>query len=254
MKIVVVGGNGLVGRHVVRRLRAQRHEVVAASRATGVDIVTGEGLARALAGAEVVVDVSNSPVLEGEAPCDFFKAAIANLLEAEAAAGVQHHLALSVVGTGRLDDSPYFRGKAFQEARIRASGLPFTVLHATQFYEFLLDIVELSVYDQALRLAPAYIQPVASADVAACLAELAVRRPLNAVIEMAGPERQCMPELIQRFLTQIEAPYEVIADAQAPYFGARLGRDSLLPGAAAHVCAMDFSAWLGQSEYWGADW
>ena len=254
MKIVVVGGNGLVGRNVVRRLRAQEHLVVAASRATGVDIVTGEGLARALDGAEVVVDVSNSPVLAGEAPCEFFKAAIVNLLEAEAAAGVRHHLALSVVGTGRLGDSPYFRGKAFQEQRIRASGLPFTLVHATQFYEFLLDIVELSVYDQALRLAPAYIQPVAAADVAACLAELATRPALHAVFEMAGPERAPMPELIQRFLTLIEAPYEVIADPLAPYFGACLQPDSLLPGAAAHVCAMDFAAWLGQSEYWGADW
>ena len=254
MNIVVVGGNGLVGRNVVRRLRAKGHEVTAASRATGVDIVSGKGLAQALQGAEVVVDVSNSPVLVGEAPCDFFKAAIANLLEAEAAAGVQHHVSLSVVGTERLGDSPYFRGKAFQEQRIRESGLPFTVLHATQFFEFLLDIVEVSVYDQALRLAPAYIQPVASADVAACLAELAVRPPRNGVIEMAGPERERMSEIIQRFLTQIEAPYDVVADPLAPYFGARLASDSLLPGTDAHLCAMDFDAWIEQSEYWGASW
>lgn len=254
MNIVVVGGNGLVGRNVVRRLRAKGHAVTAASRATGVDIVTGAGLAHALDGAEVVVDVSNSPVLVGEAPCEFFKAAIANVLAAEAAAGVRHHLALSVVGTERLDDSPYFRGKKFQESRIRDSGIPFTIVHATQFFEFLLDIVEVSVYDQALRLAPAYIQPVASADVAACLAELAQRPALNATIEMAGPERERMSEIIQRFLTQIEAPYEVITDALAPYFGARLQADSLLPGAKARTCVTDFGAWLGQSEYWGADW
>jgi len=254
MNIVVVGGNGLVGRNVVRRLRAKGHEVTAASRVSGVDIVTGQGLAQALQGAEVVVDVSNSPVLTGEAPCAFFEAAIANLLEAEAAAGVQHHLSLSVVGTERLADSPYFRGKAFQEERIRTCGIPYTIVHATQFFEFLLDIVEVSVYDQALRLAPAYIQPVASADVAACLAELAVRPPLNAVLEMAGPECERMSEIIQRFLSQIEAPYEVVTDAQAPYFGARLDSDSLLPGASARLCATDFGAWLNQSEYWGANW
>jgi uncharacterized protein YbjT (DUF2867 family) len=254
MKIVVIGGHGLVGRNVVRRLRAKGHEATAASRASGVDVVTGEGLAEALKGADVVVDASNAPVLTGGAPCAFFQAAAAHLMEAEADAGVSHHLALSVVGTQRLPDSPYFRGKAFQEARIRTSGIPFTILHATQFFEFLLDIVELSVYDQALRLAPAYIQPVASADVAACLAELAVRPPANAMVEVAGPERGRLPEIVQRFLTDIEAPYDVVTDSRALYFGAKLERDSLLPGDGAHVCSMDFATWLGQSEYWGADW
>lgn len=254
MKIVVVGGHGLVGRNIVRRLKAGGHDVMAASRASGVDIITGAGLAEALTGAQVVVDVSNAPVLTGDAPYAFFKAAIANLLEAEAAAGVGHHLALSVVGTDRLGDSPYFRGKALQARQIRASGMPYTIVHATQFFEFLLEIVEVSVYDQTLRLPPSYVQPVASADVAAVLAELAMRPALNATVEMAGPECEPLSEIIQRFLTEIEAPYDVITDQLAPYFGARLENDSLLPGEGARICAMGFGAWLSQSEYWGANW
>lgn len=254
MKIVVVGGHGLVGRNIVRRLQACGHEACAASRATGVDIVKGIGLADALDGAEVVVDVSNSPVREGPAAFEFFRAAGINLLQAEAKAGVRHHVALSVVGTGRLAQSPYFHGKAVQEQLIRQSGIPFTILHATQFFEFLLEIVELSVYDQTLRLSPAYIQPVASADVAASLAKLALRAPKNAIVEIAGPERERLSEIIQRFLIEIEAPYDVVADALAPYFGARLDDDSLLPAADARICSMGFQAWLGQSEYWGAGW
>lgn len=254
MKIVVVGGHGLVGGNIVRRLQADGHDVVAASRRTGVDIITGVGLAHALVGADVLVDASNSPELEGSAPLTFFSTAIDHLLEAEIQAGVKHHVMVSVVGTDRLDDSPYFRGKAGQEAKIRASGLPFTIVHATQFYEFLLQIVELSVYEQTLRLSPAYIQPVASADVAVAMAELAVRPPQNAVIEMAGPDRERLSELIQRFLTEIEAPYDVVTDALAPYFGATLAEDSLLPKGDAHICTMGFGAWLNQSEYWGANW
>lgn len=254
MKIVVVGGNGLVGRNIVRRLQAKGHDVSAASRAYGVDIITGKGLRQALAGAEVVVDVTNSPVRDGPAPYEFFKTGGANLIEAEAEAGVSHHVSLSVVGTGRLDDSPYFKGKAVQERLIRESGIPFTILHATQFFEFLLEIVELSVYKQSLRLSPAYIQPVASADVAASLAELAVRPAKHAVVEIAGPERQRLSEIIQRFLTEIEAPYDVVTDIHAPYYGAKLDDDSLLPGEGARICSTDFQAWIGQSEYWGAGW
>lgn len=254
MKIVVVGGTGLLGRTIVRRLCAGGHDVLPASRASGVDIITGAGLAESMVGADVVIDASNSPVLEGPASFDFFRIAIENLLEAEAKAGVEHHVAISVVGTDRLGDSPYFRGKAWQESAIRASCIPFTIVHATQFFEFLLQIVEVSVYDQALRLSPAYIQPVASADVAVAMAELAVRPPRNAVIEMAGPERERLSELIQRFLTEIEAPYDVVTDVLAPYFGAMLDDDSLLPGCGARVCTMGFSAWLNQSEYWGAGW
>jgi len=254
MKIVVVGGTGLLGRHIVRRLRAGGHDVVPASRATGVDIITGAGLAESMVDADVVIDASNSPVFEGSESFDFFRVAIENLLDAEAKAGVKHHVAISVVGTHRLDDSPYFRGKAWQERAIRASGIPFTIVHATQFFEFLLQIIELSVYDQALRLSPAYIQPVASADVAVAMAELAIRLPRNVVIEMAGPERERLSELIQRFLAEVEAPYDVVTDALAPYFGAVLDDDSLLPGNGARVCPMGFGAWLSQSEYWGAHW
>jgi len=254
MKIVVIGGNGLVGRNVVRRLRGQGHDVSAASRVSGVDITTGAGLTEALAGAEVIVDVSNSPERDGPASFEFFRAGGVHLLAAEAAAGVKHHVSLSVVGTGRLDDSPYLHGKAVQEQMIRDSGIPFTILHATQFYEFLLEIVELSVYEQTLHLSPAYIQPVASADVAASLAELALRPPKNAIVEIAGPDRERLSEIIQRFLTEIEAPYDVVTDTLAPYFGARLEDDSLLPKEGARICSTGFQSWLGQSEYWGAGW
>ncbi|WP_201314267.1 SDR family oxidoreductase [Dyella sp. EPa41] len=254
MKIVVIGGNGLVGRNVVRRLRLHGHDVSAASRVSGVDITTGAGLAEALAGAEVVVDASNSPERDGPASFEFFKAGGTHLLAAETAAEVKHHVSLSVVGTGRLDDSPYLHGKAVQERMIRESSIPFTILHATQFYEFLLEIVERSVYEQTLRLSPAYIQPVASADVAASLAELAVRPPKNDMVEIAGPDRERLSEIIQRFLTEIEAPYDVVTDTLAPYFGARLDDESLLPKEGARICSTGFQAWLGQSEYWGAGW
>lgn len=254
MNIVVIGGNGLVGTSIVRRLRTEGHAVTAASRRTGVDIITGKGLDQALVGAHVVVDASNSPIIEGEAPCEFFRVAGENLMAAELRAGVTHHVALSVVGTERLADSPYFRGKAYQERLIRESGLPFTIVHATQFYEFLLQIVELSVYEQTLCLSPAYIQPVASADVAACMAALAARAPLNATIEVAGPDRERLSQIIQRFLTDIEAPYDVVTDRLAPYFGAQLDDESLMPCVDAHICTMGFGAWLNQSEYWGANW
>jgi uncharacterized protein YbjT (DUF2867 family) len=254
MKIVVAGGHGLVGSNVVRRLQACGHDVSPVSRVSGVDIITGAGLARALAGAEVVVDVTNSPQREGPAAFEFFRTGGLNLLEAEADAGVQHHLSLSVVGTGRLGDSPYFRGKAVQEQAIRASGIPFTIVHATQFYEFLLEIVELGVQEQALRLSPAYVRPVASADIAAVLAELALQPPANTIVEVAGPEQGRLSETIQDFLTEIEAPYEVVTDALAPYFGAVLEDNSLLPGEGARICPMDFRRWMSQSEYRGAGW
>lgn len=251
MKVVVVGGSGLVGRNVARRLLAGGHEVTAASRRTGVDIVTGHGVADALTHADVVVDVSNSPIAEGDAALEFFKLAGSNLLRAEAEAGVKHHVMLSVVGTHRLVDSPYFVGKSMQEAMIRRSGIPFTILHATQFYEFLLHIVELSVYQQAISLPPAYVQPIASADVAVAIAELAIRTARNGVLEVAGPERERLSAIIQRFLTEVGAPYDVVTDRSAPYFGATLQEDSLLPRHDAHVCSMGFAAWLNQAEYWG---
>ncbi|NID16701.1 SDR family oxidoreductase [Luteibacter yeojuensis] len=254
MNIVVVGGRGLVGRNIVERLRAEGHEVSAVSRATGVDVITGQGLAECMAGAEVVVDVTNSPTFDDEAAYDFFRTAIDNLLTAEIAAGVRHHLTLSIVGTERLEDSHYLRGKALQDRLIRASGIPFTIVHATQFYEFLVAIIVDAVRDQTVRLSPAYIQPVASDDVAALMASLAVGEPLNGSIEIAGPERERMSELIQRFVIDMEAPCEVRADKAAPYFGAILDERSLVPGAGARQAQTGFQQWLERSEFARARW
>jgi uncharacterized protein YbjT (DUF2867 family) len=254
MNIVVIGGRGLVGRNIVERLRAQGHRVTAASRATGVDVITGQGLAACLAGAEVVVDVTNAPTYDDEAAFDFFRTAIANLLEAELAAGVKHHVTLSIVGTERLEDSHYLRGKALQDRLIRASGIPFTIVHATQFYEFLVAIIIDAVRDQVVRLSPAYIQPVASDDVAALMAGLAVGEPLNGAIEIAGPERERMSELIQRFVIDMEAPCDVRADASAPYFGATLDEYSLVPREGALRGGTGFQAWLERSEFARVGW
>lgn len=255
MNIVVIGGNGLVGRQVVQRLRAAGHEAVAASRATGVDIMTGAGMSAVLAGADVVVDATNSEPPYGEPSYDFFSTGARHLLEAEAIAGVRHHVSISVVGTDRLRASPYFRGKAAAEDMIRASGTPYTILHATQFYEFLLAIVEAGgVAEQALRLSPAYIQPVASSDVAEALALIATGAPLNATIEMAGPQRERLSDIVQRFLEGVEAPYEIIADPDAVYFGAVLEETSLVPCASARTCPVDFATWLEKSEYARASW
>lgn len=254
MNILVIGGHGLVGRNVVARLRAAGHVTTAASRSTGVDLTTGKGLAQALEGIEVVVDVSNAPSFNDVSAFEFFKAAIENLLVAEAEAGVRHHVSLSVVGTGLLDDSHYFRGKALQEALIQRSGIPFTIVHSTQFYEFLVDIVNSAIRGQTVRLSPAFIQPVASDDVAAVIAEAAVSPAANGSIQVAGPDRERLFEIVQRFLLEIEAPCEVILDADAPYFGAVLGEHVLLPRADASLGARGFQEWLDQSEFARVGW
>ncbi|MDQ0009407.1 uncharacterized protein YbjT (DUF2867 family) [Luteibacter jiangsuensis] len=256
MNIVVIGGRGLVGRNIVDRLRGQGHDVTAASRATGVDVITGVGLDRCLVGAEVVIDVSNSPTFDDLAAFEFFKAAAVNLLEAEARAGVKHHLSLSIVGTHRLAalGSDYLRGKALQDRLIRESGIPFTIVHATQFYEFLVAIVTSAMHDQTVYLPPAYIQPVASDEVAALMARLAVDPPLNGSIEIAGPERERMSQLIQRFVVDIEAPCDVVANVQAPYFGATLDELTLVPQGDAHVGGVGFQAWWQQSEFARVSW
>jgi uncharacterized protein YbjT (DUF2867 family) len=254
MNIIVMGGRGLVGRNIVERLRSQGHHVSAASRSTGVDLITGEGLAECLVDADVVVDVSNSPIFDDIAAFEFFKTAIFNLLAAEKRAGVKHHVSLSVVGTGRLEDSPYLRGKSLQERLIAASGIPFTIVHATQFFEFLLDIVNYAVRGQTMALSPAFIEPVASDDVAATIAQVAVEAPLNGSIEIAGPERARMSELIQRFVSDLEAPYEVKTDSGATYFGATLDEFVLLPREDAQRGAMGFEAWRALSAYARADW
>lgn len=254
MNIIVLGGRGLVGRNVVERLRSDGHHAVAASRTTGVDVVTGKGLTECLVGADVVVDVTNSPDFESIAAFDFFKEAILNILRAEKHANVKHHVSLSVVGTGRLDDSPYLRGKALQERLIEASGIPFTIVHATQFFEFLRDIITSAVVGQKIPLSPAYIEPVASDDVAATIARVAVSMPVNGSIEIAGPERERMSELIQRNVTDMEAPYDVRTDPGAPYFGAIVSESVLLPEATAERGKRGYLEWLAQSEYARADW
>ncbi|PTR32521.1 uncharacterized protein YbjT (DUF2867 family) [Luteibacter sp. OK325] len=254
MNILVVGGYGLVGRNVVARLRSAGHVTTAVSRSTGVDLTTGKGLAQALSGVDVVVDVSNASSFNDISAFEFFKVAIENLLMAEAEAGVGHHVSLSVVGTGLIDDSHYLRGKALQEELIQRSGIPFTVVQATQFYEFLVDIVSSAIRDQTVRLSSAFIQPVASDDVAAVIAHAAVSPAVNGSIQVAGPNRERLFEIVQRFLLDIEAPCEVILDADAPYFGAVLSERVLLPRADARLGARCFQEWLDQSEYARVGW
>lgn len=245
MKIVVIGGTGLIGGKLVAILRARGHEVVPASPDSGVNTLTGEGLADAMRGAQVVVDVSNSPVFQGDAVREFFETAGRNLLAAEAAAGVGHHLALSVVGTDRLPASDYFRGKLAQEALIRASGIPYTIVHSTQFFEFLAGIAQSGTEGNQVRLSPAFVQPIAADDVALALADHATGEPVNGTAEIAGPERVRLSELVQRFLGRTRDPRSVVADPQARYFGALLEDHTLVPGAGnPRIGAIDFDAWF----------
>ena len=215
MKIVVIGGNGLIGSKVVNRLRGMGHEVVAASPASGVNSVTGEGLADALAGAKVVIDLANSPTFDDKVAMDFFAKAGRNLLAAEAAAGTQHHVALSVVGTERLQAMGYFRAKLLQEDLIKASGRPYTIVRSTQFFEFTAAIAESGAAGQTIRMSPALYQPIASDDVAGAVADTALRAPVNGTIEIAGPERMPIDELVRRFLGATRDPRTVIADTRA---------------------------------------
>lgn len=247
MKIVVIGGTGLIGSNVVRRLRAIGHETVAASPNTGVNTLTGQGLAEALRGAQVVVDVSNSPSFEDRAVMDFFQTSGHNLLAAEAAAGVGHHVALSVVGTDRLPDSGYFRAKVAQEALIRAAGRPYTLLRATQFFEFVEGIVQAGADGDVVRLSPALIQPIAADDVAAALADLAVAAPVNGTVEVGGPERFPLDELARTFLAARADRREVIADVHARYFGSALDDRSLVAAAGARIGPTRLSDWLGRA-------
>src|SRR5439155_26091437 len=218
MKIVVIGGSGLIGKKVVTKLREHGHEVVAASPSSGVNTVTGEGLAQALAGAQVVVDVANAPSWEDNAVLAFFETSGRNLLAAEAAAGVGHHVALSVVGTDRLSESGYFRAKIAQEKLIKGSSIPYSIVHATQFFEFVKSIADAATDGNQVRLAPVLIQPMAADDVASAVGMIAVGTPVNGTIEVAGPERFLLDELIRRRLSAND-PREVIADPHARYFG-----------------------------------
>lgn len=244
MKIVVIGGSGLIGSKVVDRLRAGGHDVLAASPASGVNTLTGEGLDQALEGAQVVLDVANSPSFEDKAVLEFFQTSGRNLLAAGRKAGVRHHLALSVVGTDRLTESGYFRAKIAQEALIRESGLPYTIVHSTQFFEFLGAIAQSATQGGSVHLSPAFVQPIASDDVAAAVAEYTVGAPLNGVVEIAGPERARLSDLVQRFLAASKDPRTVVPDVHARYFGAELKDETLVPGPGARTCSIGFDAWF----------
>jgi len=247
MKIVVVGGTGRIGSKVVERLRAAAHEVVVAAPSTGIDVLTGAGLAAAMAGTEIVIDLANSPSFEDAAVLSFFETAGRNLLAAEAAAGVGHHVALSVVGTDKLAASGYFRGKIAQEQLIRASGIAYTIIHSTQFFEFLPSIIQSGSDGGVVRLPAALVQPISAEDVAEAVARLALQPPANGVVEIAGPERASMAELARRFLAASGDAREVIADVDTPYFGARLQEDTLVPAANAWKGRVDFAQWLQQA-------
>jgi uncharacterized protein YbjT (DUF2867 family) len=244
MKIVVIGGSGLIGTKLVNRLRQKGHEVVAASPNSGVNTITGEGLAEALAGAEVVVDLANSPSFEDKAALEFFETSGRNLLAAEATAGVGHHLALSVVGTDRLLESGYFRAKMAQENLIRASGIPYTIVRSTQFFEFIDRIVEAGVAGDAIRLSPALLQPIASDDVADAMADAALGAPVNGTIEIAGPEAWPLDQFARKLLNANGDRREVIADVHARYSGVELNDRSLTPGDHPRLGAMRFEDWL----------
>jgi uncharacterized protein YbjT (DUF2867 family) len=244
MKIVVIGGSGLIGSKLVSLLRARGHETIAASPASGVNTLTGEGLDEALRGTRVVVDVANSPSFEDQAVLEFFQTSGRNLLAAEAAAGVKHHVALSVVGTDRLAESGYFRGKIVQEKLIRESGIPYTIVHSTQFLEFLGGIAQSGTEGQKVRLSTAFVQPIASDDVAAAMADYTLGEPVNGVVEIAGPERVRLADLVQRFLIRTKDSRTVVRDPRARYFGAALQDDTLVPGDNPRIGALDFDAWF----------
>ena len=244
MKIVVIGGTGLIGSKLVEKLRQQGHDALAAAPNTGVDTITGAGLDAALVGAEVVVDVSNSPSFDEQAAMDFFETAGRNLTAAETKAGVRHHVALSVVGTERLQDSGYFRAKLAQERQIKASPIPWTLVHATQFFEFLRGIAGSATEGDVVRLPHARFQPMAAQDVAAAVAAAALAEPAFATTEVAGPEAFYMDELVARVLAWDADPRRVIADPEAPYFGVRIDDNSLTPGPGARLGVTGFDWWL----------
>lgn len=244
MKIVVIGGTGLIGRKLVKNLSERGHEVLAAAPSTGVDTITREGLAEALDGTEVVVDVANAPVWEDQAVLEFFETAGRNLLAAEAAAGVRHHVALSIVGSERLPDNGYFRAKVAQENLIKASGIPYTILRATQFFEFVGGIAQSATVGEEIRLSPALIQPMASDDVAAALADVAVAPAVKGTVEVAGPEAMPLDELVRRFLRVTQDTRKVVPDVHARYFGGILTDRSLTPGENPRLGAIRFEDWL----------
>ena len=253
MKIVVIGGTGLIGKKVVNILRQHGHEVVAASPSTGVNTLTGEGLAEALAGAQVVVDVANSPSFEDKPALEFFETSGHNLLSAEKTAGARHHVALSVVGTDRLTGSGsgslsgYFRAKMAQEDLIKASGIPFTIVHATQFFEFVKSIAQSTTGGSTIRLSSVLMQPIASDDVAAAVAEIALGQPVNGMIEVGGPDRIRQDELVRQYLSVTGDTRKVATDDSTGYFGIKVNDQSLVPGENPRIGPTHYEDWLKRS-------
>jgi uncharacterized protein YbjT (DUF2867 family) len=247
MKIVIIGGTGLIGTKLASKLRQKGHDVSPAAPSTGVNTITGEGLDKAVSGADIVVDVANSPSFEDSAAMNFFKTSGGNLLAAEAAAGVRHHVALSIVGTDRLPECGYFLAKLAQENLIKASKIPYSILRATQFFEFVGGIVDSSADGQTVRLSPALFQPVASDDVAAALADVTLGPPLNDMVELAGPERLSLDEFGRRYLAATKDPRKVVPDIHARYFGTELDDQSLTPGNNPRIGSVRFEDWLAHN-------
>jgi uncharacterized protein YbjT (DUF2867 family) len=246
MKIVVIGGTGLIGSKTVAILRQGGHEVVAASPQSGVNTITGEGVEQVVAGAQVVIDLANSPSFEDKAVLEFFQTSGRNLLAAEAAAGVRHHVALSIVATGRTDND-YFRGKVAQERLIVASGIPYTIIRATQFLEFLGGIADSSTDGNSVRLPPCLFQPIAADDVAAVVADVALAAPRGSIVEIAGPERAPFSEIIARYLKAVDDPRKVVSDPEAQYWGGRVEERSLVPLGEARLGRIGLDEWVRRS-------
>ena len=247
MKIVVIGGTGLIGSKLVEKLRQAGHEPLAAAPDTGVNTISGEGLSEALDGAEVVVDVSNAPVMDDDAVLDFFQTSSQKLLAAEAAAGVNHHVLLSIVGADRLPDSGYLRAKVAQEETVKAGTVPYAIVRASQFFEFIYRIADSSSTDESIHLAPVFVQPESADDVAATLADVAVNEPVNGIVELAGPEQFRLDELARRVLRANKDERLVESDVHARYFGAELDEHSLTPVGNARIAPTRFEDWLRQS-------
>lgn len=244
MKIVVIGGTGLIGSKVVAILRQGGHEVVAASPKSGINSITGEGLKEAMAGAQVVIDLANSPSFEDKAVLEFFETSGRNLLAAEATAGVRHHVALSIVGTDRMPDNGYFRAKVAQEKLIETSGIPYTIIRSTQFLEFLGGIAASGADGNIVRLSPGLFQPIAADDVAAIVADVALAAPRSGIVEIAGPERAPFNEIVARYMKAVRDPREVVSDPEARYFGGRVEEHSLVPLGEARLGTIGLEEWL----------
>jgi uncharacterized protein YbjT (DUF2867 family) len=247
MKIVIIGGTGLIGSKTAPILRERGHEVIAASPKTGVDTITGEGLKEAMAGTQVVIDLANSPSFEDKAVLAFFQTSGRNLLAAEAVAGVRHHLALSIVGTDRTPDNGYFRAKVAQEKLIEASGIPYTIIRSTQFLEFLGSIAASGTDGSVVRISPGLFQPIAADDIAPILADVALAAPRNGIVEIAGPERAPFSEVVARYLKTLGDPRTVVTDPEARYFGARVEEHSLVPLGDARLGRIGLDEWLSRS-------